>query len=456
MKFLFTTQASNDLGLLTRTLPIAAELKRRGHTAAFCNPARAPRRIIDEAGFDNLIPKHPAYYLNHLALTSAPDLQGIIRLITSKQVKDDFGGLFGFVRQLIRSRPRMGSATSEIWSVDHLAALTGMMSENFVREECLALMRLIEEYEADVIVDALHPAACMAAKILQKPLISIIQADMHPDSKGFIWWKEPPANLPTPTLVLNKILAEYGLDSIRKTEELLAGDLTLVLGMPETDPLPPNIRATYIGAILWQKPGAETPEWLSQVDRSKPLIWVYSGNPRYLPVSTPVDSAIVIRACIAALADEDVQVILTTGYHNLPGEFHSLPANFRHQPFVPGLTMARHSDLTIHHGGYGSCQTGLYTGTPAVIIPTYSERESNARRVHAVGAGEYVVPKIDPSGRKKYVDPKELQAKIRQVLSSPCYRENAKHVGAKLRSIGGVAWTVRLIEDFSQEIQRSD
>jgi len=48
--------------------------------------------------------------------------------------------------------------------------------------------------------------------------------------------------------------------------------------------------------------------------------------------------------------------------------------------------MAERSDLLIHHGGYGSCQTGLVTGTPAVIIPTYAERESNARRIAALGA----------------------------------------------------------------------
>lgn len=68
MKFLFTSQASNDLGLLTRSLPIASELKSHGHEVAFRNPAKIPRLVIADAGFENLIPKHPAYYLNHLLL----------------------------------------------------------------------------------------------------------------------------------------------------------------------------------------------------------------------------------------------------------------------------------------------------------------------------------------------------------------------------------------------------
>jgi UDP:flavonoid glycosyltransferase YjiC (YdhE family) len=53
-RYLFTTLPSNDLGLLTRSLPIARELRNRGHQIAFCSPAKAPNKLISEAGFDNL------------------------------------------------------------------------------------------------------------------------------------------------------------------------------------------------------------------------------------------------------------------------------------------------------------------------------------------------------------------------------------------------------------------
>jgi hypothetical protein len=77
---------------------------------------------------------------------------------------------------------------------------------------------------------------------------------------------------------------------------------------------------------------------------------------------------------------------LTTGHDELPRELLPLPVNCRHEAYLPGLAMADHADLLIHHGGYGSCQTGLFAGKPAVIMPTFSERESNARRVAALGA----------------------------------------------------------------------
>jgi UDP:flavonoid glycosyltransferase YjiC (YdhE family) len=323
-----------------------------------------------------------------------------------------------------------------------------MLNKNLVRASSEALMGLIEDRQADAVVDFCNPFACIAAKALRKPLITIIQADMHPASRGFIWWKPPPAHLPTPAPVLNSVLAAYDLCPISKTEALLLGDLTLVVGMPETDPLPETADVIYVGPILWQKPGAKLPGWADDLSEDKPVIWVYSGNPRYVSaVRSPVDSAVVIEACSAALADEDVQVVLTTGHHALPKGVLALPHNFYYEPFVPGLAMAARSQLLIHHGGYGSCQTGLYTGTPAVIIPTYSERESNARRIAAVGAGEFVLPVTKRWGKKR-VSVQALQAKIRAVLSDPAYRDNARLMRDKLLTYGGATEAARLIEGF--------
>jgi hypothetical protein len=62
-RFLFTTLPTNDFGLLTRSLPIAYELKNHGHEIAFCHPARGPQILIAEAGFVNLKSNNPMHYL---------------------------------------------------------------------------------------------------------------------------------------------------------------------------------------------------------------------------------------------------------------------------------------------------------------------------------------------------------------------------------------------------------
>jgi MGT family glycosyltransferase len=225
--------------------------------------------------------------------------------------------------------------------------------------------------------------------------------------------------------------------------------LTLVVGTPETDPLPPETPVAYIGPVLWQQAQAALPGWIADLSRDKPLIWVYSGNPRYGSAGDTLDSIVVLHASIAALRREDVHVVVTTGHHPLPKELLPLPANVRHAPYVPGLAMAERSDLLIHHGGYGSCQTGLYTGTPAVIIPTYAERESNARRIAALGAGA-MVP-VEYSSGKKQVNMEVLRAAIRRVLGDTSFAESARRVRERLRSYGGAAYAAELIERFSRQ-----
>ena len=165
------------------------------------------------------------------------------------------------------------------------------------------------------------------------------------------------------------------------------------------------------------------------------MIWVYSGNPRYADAPTPIDSIVVIRAAIAALADAPVQVVLTTGYQDVPREFGALPANFHHAAYVPGPAMAAHCDLMVHHGGHSSVMTGLSAGTPAVIIPTITERESNARRLVALGAGEIVMPTGGANG-EKHIDVAEFSAKVHRVLG----RARLSQLGSPSRRIHAPIW----------------
>ena len=370
--FLFTTLPTNDLGLLTRSLPIARELAEQGHTIWFCSPAKAPSRLIAEAGFDNLVPRHPIYDL----MRGDQSLQGLVRFITSGQWRQRYDNLFRFFYQLIPALPiKSAPNTLEVWNMDHAGALMGLLNEGFVRVSCSALQAIMVDCGADVLVDFWNPLAVMAARAQNIPVITVIQADAHPASQGFIWWKTPPSHLPTPVPVMNKVLAENGLPPISTLSELCVGDLTLVVGMPETDPLPATADVTYVGPILWQKPGATLPDWIANLGREKPLIWVYSGNPRYSSKSETLDSMVVVRACISALANEDMHVVLTTGHHPLPKEVLPLPANFRHEPYVPGLAMAERSDLLIHHGAMALARPdSAWANLPSSSRPTQNAR----------------------------------------------------------------------------------
>jgi hypothetical protein len=68
--------------------------------------------------------------------------------------------------------------------------------------------------------------------------------------------------------------------------------------------------------------------------------------------------------------------------------------------------------------------TGLLAGTPAVIVPTITERESNARRFVALGAGEILMLVARPDGEKA-IDAVEFGAAVNRVLKDAAYSHSA-------------------------------
>ena len=153
-KFLFTTLPTNDLGLLTRSLPIATELRKRGHEIIFCSPAKAPRILIEQAGFENIIPHHPLYYIRSNQL----NLRGILSLVKSPQIKQKYGSFTRFLYNLIRCIPtKFAPSSPDVWNMDHAAAMSGMLNKNFVQTQCDAYIKMILENNIDVIVDFWNP-----------------------------------------------------------------------------------------------------------------------------------------------------------------------------------------------------------------------------------------------------------------------------------------------------------
>ena len=434
--YLFAIQPSNDLGLLAQALPIAHELRNRGHQVIFCTSGKVPCNTISKAGFKNDPPDWPLY----LIFTGDVRLRNLFRVPFSGYPQRDLKILSWYRRHI------KASATQEIWNIDHFMYIMGMGNVEYTKAVVGSMSRTIVRHKPDAIVTLWNPYMNIAAKIHDLPVISVMQSDVHPASKGFIWWKEPPAALPTPVEAVNQVLSQHHLPSVESVGALSVGDLSLIPGIPETDPLPDANDVHYVGIASLQDCDEKHPEWLNQLPADQPIIWLYPGNLQYIKGHDgPFDGLVILNSCIEVLKTMDVRVVLSTGGHPLPEEGLPLPSNFIHIPFVPGVSMAERCDLMIHHGGFGSSQTGLYTGTPALVIPTFSERESNARKMAALGAGEFLVPSSDASGKGKTIDLHELRSKIEKVLSNDSYGDHAEKIGKKLRNFGGASHAANLI-----------
>jgi UDP:flavonoid glycosyltransferase YjiC (YdhE family) len=115
----------------------------------------------------------------------------------------------------------------------------------------------------------------------------------------------------------------------------------------------------------------------------------------------------------------------------------------------------------IHHGGHGFTLTALAAGTPALIIPTYSERESNARHAAALGAALYLVPEIEGGdaqhepelalvpemgGAGKLLEPKLVAGAIGTLLEDPRYSNSARAAAQQLAKLPGAVGAANVIE----------
>ena len=117
--------------------------------------------------------------------------------------------------------------------------------------------------------------------------------------------------------------------------------------------------------------------------------------------------------------------------------------------------------MIIHHGGHGSTLTALAAGTPALIIPTYSERESNARRAAALGVALYLVPETEDGGTQhepglemvpmiggteRGLDPKLVADAIATLLENPRYADSARAAAQQLGILPGPSGAADVIE----------
>lgn len=417
MRVLFVSLRSDDLGLPSRLLPIAAELRTRGHEIAFASPDPAPAKLIASAGFPNL--ECPPMY------------------------SSGFPTVFA-------------EATPVVRDYDHFLALLGWCDHEFTAQEIENCTSVLRSWSPDVVVDSFDAGWCTAARILNIPFVEVLQADLHPDGPGFTWWM-PPSPSPTPVDAFNEVLARASLPKVDRASRLLLGTATVVVGGPATDPVPdPELR--HVGALLWGDPAAELPAAIPPPGR-RPLIFLYGGKPRYAPGMTIwCDSAIVLDASIQALADLDVDVVVGAGNQELPD---SLPANFIPLDYAPGQALARRADVMVHHGGHGSTLTALTAGTQALIIPTYSERESNGRRAAALGAALCLVPEmadgdaqVEPKlalvgemgGTDRQLEPRLVADAIRALLEDPRYANAARVASQDLARLPGAAGAAGVIE----------
>ncbi|WP_062442749.1 macrolide family glycosyltransferase [Herbidospora daliensis] len=145
---------------------------------------------------------------------------------------------------------------------------------------------------------------------------------------------------------------------------------------------------------------------------------VFDGGPRLL------------RTFADALAPLGGTVVVATGATD-PAALEPLPGNVLARRFVPQPEVLARAALFVTHGGMNSVNEAMYAGVPMLVVPQGADQPLVARRVAELGAGL----SIDPAG----VTEEAVRALARRLLREPSFRAAAATLRLAQHEAGGYA-----------------
>lgn len=332
--------------------------------------------------------------------------------------------------------PELVTPKGRTWcDLDHYWGRFGFADEKYFTKLVESRLRIVEQLQPDLLLTQFCPPTEIIARITGIPLICVTQSCWHPKGKSLTWWKREQLDYARVTPVVNKILAKHGAAPIERMEDLNSGNLTIIPGFPEFDPVQDDV--LYTGPLQWDSNAIMNGV---KYDLSANTVLVYTGHLH----DTGGDSGILIlEKIVQALANTKYNVLVTTGLgQQLDKEKYSAP-NIHLFEWLPINKIIGHCGLFIHHGGHGSCMAAVSNGVPSLVIPTFQEREYNARQLHLLGAGDFILP--------HELTANALREKIESCLNNSSLRSNAVHWKNKLaeRNYNGAQLAAEAIQQLA-------
>jgi MGT family glycosyltransferase len=150
----------------------------------------------------------------------------------------------------------------------------------------------------------------------------------------------------------------------------------------------------------------------------------------YISLGTIFNNSIEFyESCFEALANMNVEVIMSVGKKTDINMFKDIPSNFIVRNYVPQLEILKYADVFITHGGMNSTNEGLYYDIPLILIPQSVDQPFVANRVAQLGAGIVV--------EKNKTTPEILKEGVAKILSDNNFKINSEKIGRSLREAGG-------------------
>jgi MGT family glycosyltransferase len=152
------------------------------------------------------------------------------------------------------------------------------------------------------------------------------------------------------------------------------------------------------------------------------------------------DEAGFYRDCISAFGNRPFRVVMAVGQRLDPGKLPPAPVNFRMLPHVPQVAVLRQADLFITHGGINSAHEAMWHGVPMIVFPQTADHYVVAGQVELAGAG-VVLDRVRAT-------PEALARLAELVLGDERFSTASARMGESLRAAGGAVFAVDQILAF--------
>lgn len=148
----------------------------------------------------------------------------------------------------------------------------------------------------------------------------------------------------------------------------------------------------------------------------------------------------LVRATLAALAEEPVRVVATTN-RVAPQRPIEVPANATLVEWLSYSQLMPAASLVVSHGGHGTVARALGAGTPVLVCPIIGDMSETAMRVDWAGAGLSLPWRL--------CRPAPLRWAARRLLHEPAFAAKAEEMAAWGRENDGAARGANLVETLA-------
>ena len=178
--------------------------------------------------------------------------------------------------------------------------------------------------------------------------------------------------------------------------------------------------------------GEALPDWVAHLSE-RPLVYVTLGTVfNHRPD--------VFSSFIEGLRDEAVELVVTVGRDQDPGQFGLQPPNVHIERYVPQTLLFPRCSLVVCHGGSGTTMAALAQGLPMVVVPIAADQPENAERCAALGVARVL--------RAADLSAEAARSAVLAVLAERKYRRAATDMRDQINALPGPDFAITLLEEL--------